>query len=96
MTDTPDDDFDYGEKRDDGQYENYPTIEDGEFQQQPRDTYVHVDGCGQSTTMTGDLPESVARDPQYYTETFCAGCGTHVPVGEVEWEDGSEWVVDGE
>jgi hypothetical protein len=89
----PPEDFDYGEKRPDGQYENYPTIDEGEFEQEPRDTYIHVDGCGSRTTMTGDLPESVARDPTYYTKTFCTGCGTHVPVGEVEWEDGEDWVV---
>lgn len=92
--DPPPSDFDYGEKRADGQYENYPTVDEGEFEQEPRDTYVHADGCGQRTTMTGDLPESVARDPAFYTKTFCAGCGEHVPVGEVEWADGSDWVAD--
>lgn len=86
------DDFDYGEKRDDGQYENYPTIDEGEFEQPVRKTYIHEE-CGTATTMTGDLPESVARDPEYYTATFCAGCGDHVPVEEVYWEeDESDWV----
>jgi len=89
----PPEDFDYGKQREDGQYENYPTIDDGEFEQKPRDTYIHVDGCGAKTTMTGDLPESVARDPKYYSKTFCHGCGEHVPVSEVEWKDGSDWVV---
>lgn len=91
--DPPPEDFDYGEKRPDGQYENYPTVDDGEFEQSVRDTYVHVDGCGQTTTMSRDLAESVARDPTYYSRTFCAGCGEHVPVTEVEWEDGEDWVV---
>lgn len=90
----PPDDFDYGEKREDGQYENYPTIEEGEFQQEPRSTYIHVDGCGESTTMTGKLPESVARDPSGYGKTFCTGCGKHVPVEEVEWRDGEDWVAE--
>ena len=88
--------FDYGEKRPDGQYENYPTIDEGEFKQAPRKTYIHVDGCGSTTTMSGDLPESVARDPEWYTKTFCVGCGEHVPVGEVEWKDGEDWVVGSE
>lgn len=91
--DPPPADFDYGEKRSDGQYENYPTVDDGEFAQEPRDTYVHVDGCGQRTKMTGNLPESVARDPEFYGKTFCAGCGEHIPVSEVEWADGENWVV---
>lgn len=91
--DPPPEDFDYGERLDDGQFENHPTIDEGEFQQQPRDTYVHVEGCGQSTTMARDLAESVARDPGYYSKTFCAGCNGYVPVEEVEWEDGEDWVV---
>lgn len=90
------DDFDYGEKRDDGQYENYPTIDEGEFQQTPRKTYIHEDGCGVATTMTGDLPTSVARDPEFYSATFCVGCGEHVPVEQVVWEDGEDWVVSDE
>lgn len=91
----PPGDFDYGEKKPDGQYENYPTIDDGEFQQPVRDAYVHEE-CGTTTKMRGDLPESVARDPQYYVKTFCVGCGEHVPVSEVHWkEDGEPWVSDG-
>lgn len=86
------DNFDYGEKRDDGQYENYPTIDEGDFEQPVRDTYLHKE-CGKTTTMTGDLPESVARNPSYYSKTFCTHCGKHVPVNEVLWEeDGSNWV----
>jgi len=89
----PPEDFDYGERCEDGQYQNYPTVDEGEFVQEPRETYIHED-CGTATTMTGDLPESVARDPTYYGKTFCAGCGKHVPVEEVEWKDGEDWVVD--
>jgi len=55
---------------------------------------VECRDCGTTTTMQGDLPESVARDPAFYTKTFCAGCGRHVPVEEVHWTDGSDWVVD--
>lgn len=90
----PGDNFEYGEQREDGQYENYPTIEDGEFEQEPRETYVHADGCGTKTTMSVELAESVARDPEYYGKTYCAGCQEHVPVSEVEWEDGNDWVVE--
>lgn len=96
MSEDPPGDFDYGERREDGQFENYPTVEEGEFEQEPRDTYVHVDGCGSRTKMKGDLPESVARDPHFYTKTFCHGCGEHVPVEEVEWTDGENWVASDE
>lgn len=89
-------DFDYGEQRADGQYENYPTIDEGDFVQQVRTTYVH-EKCGTPTTMTGSLPESVARDPEAYSHTYCAGCQDHVPVEEVHWkEDGESWVVSGD
>lgn len=90
--DRPSEDFDYGERKPDGQFENYPTIVEGELQQEVRETYVHEE-CGTRTTMTGDLPVSVARAPEYYDKTFCSGCGEHVPVGEVVWDDGEDWVV---
>jgi len=91
MSNPPPEDFDYGEKRSDGQYENYPTIDNGDFEQPVRDEYVH-EGCSSTTKMTGDLPESVARNPHYYTKTFCVGCGKHVPVSEVYWkEDKCNW-----
>lgn len=94
--DPPPEGFDYGEQKADGQYENYPTVDEGEFKQDPRDSYIHVVGCGTRTTMADHLAKSVARDPHYYTKTFCAGCGEHVPVSEVEWVDGEDWVVNGD
>lgn len=93
-TDPPPEDFDYGARLDDGQYENYPTVDGGEFEQEPRSTYIHtVEDCGTRTSMSTDLAESVARDPTYYSKAFCTGCNKHVPVGEVEWTDGEDWVV---
>lgn len=91
--DPPPEDFDYGERKEDGQFENYPTTDEGDFVQSVRDTYVHEE-CGTSTTMLGDLPESIARNPTYYGKTFCTTCGKHVPVEEVHWEeDGEDWVI---
>lgn len=90
--DLPPEEFDYGERQEDGQFENYPTIDEGEFEQKIRKTYVHGK-CGTKTTMTRDLAESVARDPTYYAKTFCTGCREHVPVSEVQWEDGKDWIV---
>jgi hypothetical protein len=89
--DPPPENFDYGDRLDDGQFENYPTTDDGEFVQPVRHTYIH-EKCGNSTTMRSDIAESVARDPNQYTKTFCATCGEHVSVNEVYWEeDGKEW-----
>lgn len=47
-------------------------------------------GCGTVTTMGQTLAETYARDPHFYSGTFCCGCGTHFPVGE-----GGEFVWDG-
>lgn len=46
-----------------------------------RRTYVHQK-CGGATTMGQALAETYARDPHFYSGTFCCGCGTHFPVGE--------------
>ncbi len=54
-----------------------------------RRSYIHQK-CGVVTTMGQSLAETYARDPNFYSGTFCCGCGTHFPVGE----DG-EFVWDG-
>lgn len=54
-----------------------------------RRSYVH-EKCGTVTKMGQALAETYARDPHFYSGTFCVGCGAHFPVGE----DG-EFVWDG-
>lgn len=52
-------------------------------------------GCGIVTKMNRELAETYARDPKFYGATFCAGCHTHLPVGErgeFIWVDGEERV----
>lgn len=89
----PPSDFDYGEQRPDGQYENHPTIEDGEYVQEVRRRYVH-DLCGSVTIMPQEIAESVARDPEWYSKTFCASCGQYVTTSDVAWNaDGADWVM---
>jgi hypothetical protein len=47
-------------------------------------------GCGSVTTMSQALAETYAREPGFYGGTFCAGCGSHFPVGadgEFVWAD---------
>lgn len=39
-------------------------------------------GCGGTTRMGDALAETYARDPSFYSGTFCCDCGTHFPVGE--------------
>lgn len=39
-------------------------------------------GCRSVTSMGRALAETYARDPKFYSGTFCANCGKHFPVGE--------------
>lgn len=88
---TGDEPFDYGEKREDGQYENHPTIDEGGFAKPVRTRYKH-DKCGGVTKMGRDLAESIARDPDYYDSTFCAACEDYFPLDEFEWVKDGERV----
>lgn len=49
-----------------------------------RAAYVH-DACGKVTTMAVALAETLARDPKFYGEAFCATCRTHFPIAEFKW-----------
>jgi len=51
--------------------------------------YIHTK-CGVLTTMALPIAETYARDPYFYSGTYCAGCRAHFPVGE-----GGEFVWDG-
>jgi hypothetical protein len=45
-------------------------------------------GCGMLTRMGSALSETYARDPNFYSGTFCCGCSKHFPLNEFTWEDG--------
>lgn len=68
-----------------GQQQDYVVLAEEErakgFVRPVRRTYVHKK-CGVATTMGQTLAETYARDPYFYSGTFCCGCGTHFPVGE--------------
>ena len=52
-------------------------------------------GCGTKTWMNIAFAETYARQPDYYTGTYCAGCQAHFPVGpkgEFVWEGTDERV----
>jgi hypothetical protein len=47
-------------------------------------------GCGALTKMGRALAETYARDPKFYSGTYCVGCKMHRPVEEFTWDkDGS-------
>ncbi len=54
-----------------------------------RQSYVHL-ACGAVTRMGLALAETYARDPYFYSGTFCVCCRAHFPVGEA-----GEFVWDG-
>lgn len=54
-----------------------------------KDEVARIDkGCGTLTTMGLSLAETYARDPNFYSGTFCCGCHAHFPLNEFVWEDG--------
>lgn len=89
---------DHRELRPDGQQKGYIVLSDDErakgFVRPVRFAYVH-DKCGGVTTMGLALAETYAREPSFYSGTFCAICRTHFPVGadgEFTWNGTTERV----
>lgn len=54
-------------------------------------SYVHTT-CGALTSMGAALAETYARDPKFYSGTYCVACQMHRPVREFKW-DGTDEVV---
>jgi hypothetical protein len=49
-------------------------------------------GCGTRTTMGLAIAETYARDPGFYSGTFCCSCGGHFPLDQFVWEGTTEQV----
>lgn len=79
------DDHSHTELKENGQQKDYVVLTAAErskgFVRPYRDAYRHIK-CGKITTMGRAIAETYARDPNFYTGTFCATCGTHLPIGE--------------
>lgn len=75
---------DHREIRPDGQQRAYVVLSDTErskgFVRPYRDAYRHLT-CGKITTMGRSIAETYARDPEFYSGTFCTACRAHFPVG---------------
>ena len=88
---------DHRDLKPNGQQQGYVVLSEDErkrgFVRPVRRTYVHQK-CGVATTMGLALAETYARDPKFYSGTFCVGCGTHFtfgqPDGDFVWDDGSK------
>ncbi len=71
-----------------GQHPSYIVLCDTErakgFVRPYRHSYKHKT-CGSVTSMGRALSETYARDPKFYSHTFCVQCNTHLPVAEFSW-----------
>lgn len=54
-----------------------------------RKEYKHLK-CGGTTHMGLALAETYARDPTFYSGTFCAICAAHFPLAEFVWKSTNE------
>lgn len=81
-----------------GQQQDYVVLAEEErakgFVRPVRRLYKHLK-CGTITRIGQTIAETYARDPHFYSATFCCGCGAHFPVGqdgEFVWEGTNEKV----
>ena len=49
-----------------------------------RDRYTHTP-CGTVTTMGRSIAETYAREPFFYSGTYCVACSMHRPLSEFTW-----------
>jgi hypothetical protein len=84
--------------RPDGQQQGYVVLAEEErakgFVRPVRRSYTHMKS-GTVTTKGQTLAETYARDPKFYSGTFCCGCAAHFPVGvdgEFVWTGTNEKV----
>ena len=72
-------------KPESGQQKGYVVLTPAErakgFVRPVRDSYMHLK-CGGVTTMSQAIAETYARDPSFYSGTFCMRCRGHFPIGE--------------
>lgn len=68
-----------------GMQKGYVVLSDEErakgFMRPVRRSYRHLK-CNNVTTMHQSIAETYARNPAFYSGTFCVACGAHFPVGE--------------
>lgn len=86
---------DHRQLKENGQQKGYVILSDEErakgFIRPVRQTYTHLT-CGSETTMSLKIAETYARDPNFYSGTFCCFCGTHRDLKEFVWKDTDQQV----
>ena len=66
-------------------FEKYPDSSSGVTGRLWTQEQLDNKGCGAVTTMSIPIAETYARDPKFYSSTYCVGCRRHLPVGEFFW-----------
>lgn len=88
-------DYSHTQLRPDGQQLGYVVLSAEErakgFVRPLRHSYVHK-VCGSSTRMATSIAETYAREPKFYSGTFCCHCRTHFPLDQFVWEGTEERV----
>jgi hypothetical protein len=78
-----------------GQQKGYVVLSEAErargFVRPVRRSYVHRP-CGAVTTMGIAIAETYARDPHFYSGTFCVSCREHFPLDQFLWVGTNEQV----
>jgi hypothetical protein len=81
----------------DGQQKAYLILSDEErskgFFRPLRLTYIHL-ACGGTTRMALPLAETYARDPGFYSGTYCCKCQAHFPLKNEAGEYAFVWDSD--
>jgi hypothetical protein len=84
---------DHREIQPNGQQKGYVVLSAEErakgFVRPVRRAYRHLT-CGAVTTMAVSLAETYARDPSFYSGTFCVSCGSHFPLDQFAWDGTAE------
>lgn len=78
-----------------GQQKGYVVLSEEErkkgFIRPVRQVYLHLT-CKTTTRMGLALSETYARDPKFYSGTFCVTCKNHFPLDQFWWEGTNEIV----
>ncbi|MFZ1007671.1 MAG: hypothetical protein WAN65_12590 [Candidatus Sulfotelmatobacter sp.] len=88
---------DHLELKPNGQQKDYVVLSDEErrkgFVRPVRRSYQHL-ACGCQTSMSQSIAETYARDPEFYSGTFCCHCGKHFDL-VIDGKPQFTWIDDG-
>ncbi len=82
-------DHSHTELKENGQQKGYVVLSADErakgFVRPLRSAYVHKP-CGGVTRINKAIAETYAREPGFYSGTFCVSCGEHFPLDQFVWD----------